>query len=108
MVASRRRLETESSLALRDAMREDLRLALDRVAFAKKLGIVPDNWQKEFLRSPSGPYPAELFSSVRQVNDECNRCLAPSTLSSRFVGALPSPYVKAKPRTLWQADPLLS
>jgi hypothetical protein len=37
MVASRRRLETESSLALRDAMREDLRLALDRVAFAKKL-----------------------------------------------------------------------
>jgi hypothetical protein len=53
MVAPRRRLETESSLALRDAMREDLRLALDRVAFAKNLGIVPDNWQKEFLRSPS-------------------------------------------------------
>src|SRR5215204_5340541 len=29
----------------------DLRLALDRVAFAEKLGIVPDGWQGDFLRS---------------------------------------------------------
>src|SRR5215210_7477375 len=33
------------------ALRDDLRLALDRVAFAEDLGIVPDAWQKEFLRS---------------------------------------------------------
>jgi Terminase large subunit, T4likevirus-type, N-terminal len=33
------------------ALRDDLRLALDRVAFAEKLGIVPDGWQEDFLRS---------------------------------------------------------
>src|SRR5215218_3221434 len=33
------------------AVRDDLRLALDRVAFAEKLGIVPDGWQEDFLRS---------------------------------------------------------
>jgi Terminase large subunit, T4likevirus-type, N-terminal len=32
------------------AVRDDLRLALDRVAFADKLGIVPDGWQEDFLR----------------------------------------------------------
>src|SRR5215204_4618536 len=32
-------------------LRDDLRLALDRVAFAEKLGIVPDGWQEDFLRS---------------------------------------------------------
>jgi hypothetical protein len=32
---------------------EDLRLALDRVAFARELGIVPDQWQERLLRSPS-------------------------------------------------------
>src|SRR5215208_7784156 len=32
-------------------LREDLRLALDRVSFAKELGIVPDAWQEELLRS---------------------------------------------------------
>ncbi len=37
----------EPSLALRD----DLRLALDRVAFAEKLGIVPDAWQENLLRA---------------------------------------------------------
>src|ERR671920_1071089 len=31
----------------------DLRLALDRVAFAEKLGIVPDGWQGDFLRTSS-------------------------------------------------------
>ena len=35
------------------ALRDDLKLALDRVAFAEKLGISPDQWQKEFLRSSS-------------------------------------------------------
>src|SRR5215212_4186680 len=34
-------------------LRDDLKLALDRVAFAEELGIVPDAWQKEFLRSSS-------------------------------------------------------
>jgi hypothetical protein len=33
------------------ALRDDLRLALDRVPFAGKLGIVPDGWQEDFLRS---------------------------------------------------------
>ncbi len=32
---------------------EDLRLALDRVAFAGKLGVVPDPWQRDLLRSDS-------------------------------------------------------
>jgi len=32
----------------------DLRLALDRVAFAERLGIVPDRWQEDLLRSESG------------------------------------------------------
>jgi len=35
------------------ALRNDLKRALDRVAFAEELGIVPDAWQKEFLRSSS-------------------------------------------------------
>ena len=34
-------------------LREDLRLALDRAAFAEKLGIVPDPWQRDLLRSSS-------------------------------------------------------
>src|SRR5215217_429393 len=33
------------------AVSEDLRLGLDRVAFAEKLGIVPDGWQRDLLRS---------------------------------------------------------
>jgi Terminase large subunit, T4likevirus-type, N-terminal len=32
---------------------EDMRLALDRVAFAKELGIHPDGWQEDLLRSHS-------------------------------------------------------
>src|SRR5829696_897143 len=32
-------------------LRDDLRLALDRVTFAEKLGIVPDGWQEDLLRS---------------------------------------------------------
>src|SRR5215204_7044745 len=35
------------------ALRDDLRLALDRVSFAEKLGIVPDAWQEDLLRSGS-------------------------------------------------------
>jgi hypothetical protein len=34
-------------------LRDDLRLALDRVSFARKLGIVPDEWQEDLLRSTS-------------------------------------------------------
>src|SRR5215211_5914642 len=34
-------------------LRDDLRLALDRVSFAEKLGIVPDDWQRDLLRSSS-------------------------------------------------------
>src|SRR5829696_5338670 len=35
------------------AVREDLRLALDRLAFAEDLGIIPDPWQRDLLRSVS-------------------------------------------------------
>jgi Terminase large subunit, T4likevirus-type, N-terminal len=38
---------------LRDAIEQDLKLALNRVAFAEKLGIVPDGWQEDLLRSTS-------------------------------------------------------
>jgi hypothetical protein len=34
-------------------VREDLRFALDRVAFARALGIHPDGWQEDLLRSHS-------------------------------------------------------
>jgi hypothetical protein len=34
-------------------LREDLRLALDRVAFARTLGLEPDPWQERLLRSSS-------------------------------------------------------
>ncbi len=40
-------------VAIRDAVLGDLRLAVDRVAFAEKLGILPDPWQEVFLRSSS-------------------------------------------------------
>ncbi len=35
------------------SLARDLELALDRVAFAEELGIVPDAWQKDLLRSGS-------------------------------------------------------
>jgi phage terminase large subunit-like protein len=35
------------------SLAEDLKLALDRVAFAHSLGIVPDTWQHDLLRSGS-------------------------------------------------------
>ena len=35
------------------SLAEDLTLALDRVAFAETLGIVPDPWQEDLLRSRS-------------------------------------------------------
>jgi hypothetical protein len=36
---------------LRDDLRHDLRDALDRVAFARKLGLICDPWQRDLLRS---------------------------------------------------------
>lgn len=38
-------------VAIKDAVLSDLRLAVDRVAFAEKLGILPDPWQEVFLHS---------------------------------------------------------
>src|SRR5918997_760034 len=35
------------------ALREDLRLALDRAEFARALGLEPDPWQERLLRSSS-------------------------------------------------------
>jgi hypothetical protein len=53
------------------ALRDDLRLALDRVAFAEKLGIVPDEWQENFLRS-----------SADRVLLNCSRQSGKSTMSA--------------------------
>ncbi len=54
-----------------EALRDDLRLALDRVAFAEKLGIVPDGWQEDFLRS-----------SADRVLLNCSRQSGKSTMSA--------------------------
>src|SRR5215217_7437999 len=35
------------------SLAEDLKLALDRVAFAKRLGLEPDPWQEDLLNSTS-------------------------------------------------------
>jgi hypothetical protein len=53
------------------ALRDDLRLALDRVAFAEKLGIIPDGWQEDFLRS-----------SADRVLLNCSRQSGKSTISA--------------------------
>lgn len=44
-------------------LRDDLRLALDRVAFAQELGMVPDAWQEDLLRSEA---PRRLLNCSRQ------------------------------------------
>jgi hypothetical protein len=44
-------------------LRDDLRLALDRVAFAEKLDIAPDRWQGNLLRSEA---PRVLLNCSRQ------------------------------------------
>jgi hypothetical protein len=54
-----------------EGLREDIRLALDRVAFAEKLGIVPDGWQEDFLRS-----------SADRVLLNCSRQSGKSTMSA--------------------------
>jgi len=53
------------------ALRDDLRLALDPVAFAQKVGIVPDGWQGNFLRS-----------SAERVLLNCSRQSGKSTMSA--------------------------
>jgi hypothetical protein len=53
------------------ALRDDLRLALDPVAFAGKLGIIPDRWQEDFLRS-----------SADRVLLNCSRQSGKSTMSA--------------------------
>jgi hypothetical protein len=52
-------------------LRDDLRLALDRVAFAEKLGIVPDGWQEDLLRS-----------SAERVLLNCSRQSGKSTMAA--------------------------
>jgi hypothetical protein len=52
-------------------LKDDLRLALDRVAFAEELGIVPDPWQRDLLRSPSN-----------RVLLNCSRQSGKSTMSA--------------------------
>jgi hypothetical protein len=46
-----------------DSLAGDLRLALDRVAFASELGVEPDPWQERLLRSTS---PRVLLNCSRQ------------------------------------------
>ena len=52
-------------------LRDDLRLALDRVAFAEKLGVTPDPWQGDLLRS-----------EVRRVLLSCSRQSGKSTTAA--------------------------
>jgi hypothetical protein len=44
-------------------LKNDLRLALDRLAFAKKLGMAPDSWQEKLLKSAA---PRVLLNCSRQ------------------------------------------
>ncbi len=44
-------------------LRDDLRLALDRAAFARSVGLDPDPWQEDALRSDA---PRQLFNASRQ------------------------------------------
>src|SRR5215216_3231444 len=53
------------------ALRDDLRLALDRAAFAQALGFDPDPWQEDFLRS-----------SADRVLLNCSRQSGKSTMSA--------------------------
>ena len=52
-------------------LRDDLRLALDRVAFARALGVEPDAWQHDLLRS-----------SAERVLLNCSRQSGKSTMSA--------------------------
>ena len=52
-------------------LRDDLRLALDRVAFARRVGIEPDEWQAELLRG-----------DTRRVLLNCSRQSGKSTLAA--------------------------
>jgi hypothetical protein len=52
---------------------EDMRLALDRVAFAEALGIIPDGWQQDLLRSHS-----------ERILLNCSRQSGKSTMSAVF------------------------
>ncbi|MDP9438816.1 MAG: terminase family protein [Actinomycetota bacterium] len=45
------------------SLAEDLRLALDRVGFARRVGVDPDDWQERLLRSAS---PRVLLNCSRQ------------------------------------------
>jgi hypothetical protein len=76
------------------ALREDLRLALDCVAFARELGIVPDGWQEDLLRSSGG-----------RVLLNCSRQSGKSTMSAVIAlhRALPSRISRIVPRPSSQA-----
>jgi Terminase large subunit, T4likevirus-type, N-terminal len=50
---------------------QDIRMAVDRVAFTEELGVVPDQWQEEFLRS-----------SADRVLLNCSRQSGKSTMSA--------------------------
>src|SRR4051794_40534427 len=52
-------------------LKEDLRLALDRMVLAKKLGIAPDLWQEELLSS-----------SASRVLLNCSRQSGKSTMAA--------------------------
>jgi hypothetical protein len=58
-------------VGVRLVLGDDLRFALDRVAFAEELGIIPDGWQEDFLRS-----------SADRVLLNCSRQSGKSTMSA--------------------------
>jgi hypothetical protein len=63
----------------------DLRLALDRVAFAEELGILPDPWQRELLASSS---PRILMSCSRQSGKSTMAALSALHRALHYPGSL--------------------
>ena len=53
-------------------LRDDLRLALDRASFAREVGIEPDPWQEELLRSTSDRV---LLNCCRQSGKSTISCI---------------------------------
>jgi hypothetical protein len=79
------------------ALAGDLRLALDRVAFAEKLGIVPDGWQGDFLRCSSD-----------RVLLNCSRQSGKSTMSAVIALYHPGSLVLCLASALRQSQELFA
>jgi hypothetical protein len=66
-------------------LKGDIELALDRVAFAEALGIGPDSWQEDLLRSPSSRV---LLNCARQSGKSTMSALIALHRALYFPGSL--------------------